>query len=272
MNEEHPSAALTQACTKIGNGMVVRYGSKLFNGVHNKLSDFITIFSVVLMRSGCEAQTAEALNGWLQQGLRPLSEYPPTIETLINLANLVKSYPPSDYQRKMKHVWYALDTRYGQVYNKFWRTDKSIEELTRERVWLCAFEKMGLTEEEISDISSRIGSCAAFRQYPPGLDQFLDAAMAVRQNAPLVEEAWLIASSRHMGQANPFVQAAKAAISSHDMNVNSKDRNMEVRFKAIYRAFLSAEMDLPEPVLIEKQPATRDFIPQDELQSKIQSW
>lgn len=259
-------------CNKIGVGLAIRYGQALFNSQFTSTADFGKALSVVLSRAGLESEDAAKLREWMQQGLKSFSSYPPPIETLLNLCFLVKSHPLSEHQRRMKHVWYALDVAYGQTYFKFWRSDNALEELMKERVWLTHFDKMKAAEIEVNQAQEAIRQCGAFRQYPPSIEQFCDAILAVRQNVPIVEEAWLSAKTAQSRDLHPLVQQARACISSHDMNMNARDRDLEHRFKSIYRGLLSGQVDVRPTIIDEPLPETKDYMDQADLSSKISQW
>lgn len=262
---------LLQACQRIATGLVVRYGNSLFSRIHGEMSEFSRMLAIVLGRAGCDEANAIALQNWLQQGLRPLSDYPPSIEVLLHLSYLIRTYPMSEYQMKMKHVWYALDTAYSQTYFKNWRNEKPLDEMTRERVWLSAFDELCLTEAEVTQIRQQFNQSGLFRQFPPSLEQFKDAAMAIRKGAPLVEVAWLEATNRQAQDTHPLVVQARGAISSHDLNVHARERDTEYRFKAIYRKLLSDEYVSPVSV-IEHVPRPTEYESRESITERLARW
>lgn len=266
------SNPLFDECNKIGVGLAIRYGQALFNSQFTTTADFGKALSVVLSRAGLEAEDAAKLREWMQQGLKSFSSYPPTIETLLNMTFLVKSHPLSEYQRRMKHVWYALDVGYGQTYFKFWRSDNALEDLLKERIWLTLFDQMQVSEVEVSKVRDAIRQCGAFRQYPPSIEQFSDAILAVRQGAPIVEQAWLSAKSGPSASLHPLVQQARASISSHDMNINSRDRDLEHHFKSQYRGLLSGQINLAKHIIDTPNRTQKDYMASSDLSSKISQW
>ncbi len=271
-NETSLENTVQRACQRIATGLVVRYGTPLFTRIHGDLHEFSKTLARVLETAGITADDCFALRDWLQQGLRPFSDYPPQIEILLHLSYLIKTYPLTDYQKKIKHVWYGLDTSYGQTYFKNWRSEKPIDEMARERVWLTAFDKMQLTETQINEAVDEIRECGLFRQYPPTLEQFLDAVMAIRQKAPIIEMAWLESANKITAATHPMVVQARSQIGAHDLNTHKRDRDMENRFKSIYRKLLSGEVVSVAPVIADQHDEGRDYVAADVMAQQIKDW
>jgi hypothetical protein len=271
-NETSLENTVQRACQRIATGLVVRYGNPLFTRIHGDLHEFARTLAKVLETAGITAEDCFALRDWLQQGLRPFSDYPPQIEILLHLSYLIKTYPLTEYQKKIKHVWYGLDTTYGQTYFRNWRNDKPIDEMARERVWLSAFDKMQLTESQISQAIAEFSDCGLFRQYPPTLEQFQDAILAIRQNAPLIEMAWLESANKITTSTHPMVVQARSQIGAHDLNTHKRDRDMENRFKSIYRKLLSGEASAVAPVIATEQEIVRDYEDTENLAQRLKDW
>lgn len=232
------SERFERATKRIATGLIVRYGSTLFLKTHESVETFAASLAKVFSRAGVDAETTEALAVWLQGGLRQFSEFPPQIEVLLHLAYLIRSYPVTEDQRSLAASWYSLDTEYSQLY--FTWKDRPLDEIARERVWLTKLAEISASQHEIQEAKKAILDSGMFRQYPPTIEQFKDAILAIRKNAPIAEVAWIEATSRRVSQ-NPYVTAARSQIGTHDLTVHSNNRDVEARFIAAYRAALQNE-------------------------------
>jgi len=263
---------LEKACQKIATGLSIRYGSALFSRSHGDFQEFSRTLARVFSCADINAQDALVLATWLQKGVRALGDYPPNIETLMHLGQLIKAFPPTPYQETLHSAWYAMDTSFSQTYMKSWRSEKALDEVSRERVWLGALEKLSATPTEIYAAQQAIHNSGLFRQFPPSLEQFQDAIHAVRREAPLVEEAWLEALNRGHGHQHPLIVQTRSLVSAFDMNLNSKDRDTENRFKVAYRKLLVGEM-AEIPVVVEESPEDRrEYEASANLAERIKDW
>lgn len=263
---------LEKACQKIATGLSIRYGSGLFTRTHGDFQEFPRILARVFSCADINAQDALVLATWLQKGVRALGDYPPNIETLMHLGQMIKAFPPTEHQETLRNAWYGLDTSFSQTYMKSWRSDKALDEVSRERVWLNALERIGADAGEIAQAQKAIHDSGLFRQFPPSLEQFQDAIHAIRCQAPLVEEAWLEALNRGHNALHPLIVQARSLMSAFDMNMNSKDRDTENRFKVAYRKLLLGEVGAITLVVEEKTQDQRDYESSDSLAERIKNW
>ena len=264
---------LEEACKRATTGLVVRYGNALFTRMHGKHEDFSRSIATVFSRAGISAETVSDLSSWLQQGLRPFSDYPPNIEILMHLCYLIRSYPITDYQKNMREAWYSLDTSYGQMYSKSWKGEKALDELLRERVWLTEFEKIEATEDDIRNVVCAFQESGLFRQFAPSLEQFMDAFLSVRKGAPIVEVAWLESSDQITTETHPMVIRARSAVGSHDLNVQRRDKDMRNRFEIAYKKVLTGEIKPELKVIVDNDRSReKDYVSASDLAEKMKNW
>lgn len=272
MTTQDPSMTLEKACQRIATGLSIRYGSGLFTRTHGDFQEFPRILARVFSCADLNAQDALALADWLQKGVKALGDYPPNIETLMHLGQLIKSFPITEHQESLRSAWYALDTSFSQTYMKSWRSEKALDEVSRERVWLVALEQIKATSSEITLAKKALQDCGLFRQFPPSLEQFQDAIHAIRRQAPLVEEAWLQALNRGHGQLHPLIIQVRSMVSAFDMNLHAKDRDTENRFKVAYRKLLLGQTDAIKPIISEKVQDNRQYENAEALADRIKNW
>lgn len=222
--------------------METRYSLPLLKSAYGDdvQSELASTVSAALTKVGFGSDDFKAVRAWLMVGLKPFEDFPPSIESMIQMASLLQSYPMSEYTKGMKAAWFRLDTEFGQQYGKQWRGERRMDALVKERVWLSKFEEMAVTQDEVIAVMKRISASGFFRTFMPKIEEFLDAILAVRlDNAPMVEEAWTMAL---MTQANavvhPLVKQARGKIGAHDLRVRGYDRDVEQRFKSYYRQLL----------------------------------
>jgi hypothetical protein len=256
---------LTQEATRFVNQMKARYGLPLLQKMYGNLDDFSATVSAGLVRGGVDHAEFKAVRDWLLEGLKPFVEYPPTLESLVHLVNLVKAYPLTVYSKSIKHVWFYIDSDYSHRYGRTWRGDNAFECLTKERVWISQFESVKATEIELRAALSRISESALFRNFAPSLEQFMDAISAVRfPDAPLVEEAWLIAISTQPGTPiHALVKKVRGVVGASELRTSVRDKDLEQNFKRLYRRMLSENnhdlSDIPEPA-VEVQYANKEDV------------
>lgn len=245
--------------------MQSRYGLSLLDRTYGNIDEFTATIVAGLIRSNVTAEDFKSVREWLLTGLKPFVEYPPTLESLIQLSNLVKMFPITESIINLKDVWYRLDTEYSQKYGRFWRGESNYDQLSRERVWLHAFSEKQASPSEVKKVMSRIVESTIFRQYPPALDQFMDALSAVRYpDAPLVEEAWLLALSTQPGSpVHPLIKKTRGIVGAYDLRVNSNQRSIETQFKKIYRDLL--EKQECEEITVKVEAVSAEYMSKEAL-------
>lgn len=243
--------ALGKECSRLSIQLQQRYGVSLFRKMFGEQATYADQCAQGFLRSRIDAVGVAGVREWLIQGLKPFAEYPPSMEMMIQMARIMKSYPMTPEQVQYNDFWFSLDAQYSQGYGRFWKSDQVFEGLQKERVWLTAFTELQATLEELNQALKKIKGCTVFRNYPPTLDQFKDAVLAVRKNdAPLVEEAWLLALSIRPGEPlHPMIVKARSKISAFELNNNSRDRETEQRFKTSYLGLLKSEEEVYQEVM-----------------------
>lgn len=235
--------------------MKSRYGLSLISKTYDPVEEAEATIAAGLKRAGVRAIELQGVRQWLLVGLKPFAEYPPNIEALIQMASLLRSYPVTEYSKALRHDWNLLEFEYSQRYGHFWKGDTAYDILTRERVWLGHLEAIEARSEEFWQASHGLVELSQFRVYPPNLEQFLDAIKAIRKGAPLVESAWLMALSHVPGmQAHPYVRKAMGMVGGHDLRVNSRERDVELRFKDSYRVLLNSPDSVKDIETINAEP------------------
>lgn len=242
---------LGKECSRLSIQLQQRYGASLFRKMFGEQATYADQCAQGFARSRIDAQGVAGVREWLIQGLKPFAEYPPSMEMMIQMARIMKSYPMTPDQVQYNDFWFSLDAQYAQGYGRFWKSEQVFEGLQKERVWLTAFGELQATLEELDRAMHKIKGCTVFRSYPPTLDQFKDAVLAVRKNdAPLVEEAWLLALSVRPGQPlHTMIVKARSKISAFELNNNSRDRETEQRFKTSYLGLLKSEEEVHQDVV-----------------------
>lgn len=221
--------------------MQARYSLSMLEKIYGSTDEYLAKVVGGLMKNGTSAEQLKNVREWLATGLQPFILFPPTIEALIQLSSLVSAYPVTDYTLSMQKTWYRLNMEYGQRYSNLWKGSGEFDPLHKERVWLSTFEEAGATPDEISYVMERLTRSTVFRVYPPALEQFMDALLAVRHlDSPLIEEAWLMALSSHPGSdIHPLVKKARGIVGAFEINTSAQaNRGIEQRFKMIYRELI----------------------------------
>ncbi|MBI6882925.1 hypothetical protein [Pseudomonas putida] len=229
---------LQSEAIKFAKQIQARYGLPLFSSTYGDLNECVSTVTAGLNRNGTSGPEFKSVREWLLQGLKPFLEFPPTLEALVQLSNLVKAYPITQHTLSLKGAWFRLDTEFSQQYGKMWRGAHAFDMLTKERVWLSKFEEIDATGDEILESMKRITRSTPFRIYPPTIEQFMDAVHAVRcDGAPLVEDAWIMAVSTQAGSdIHPLARKARGMIGIFEINQNAQ--SSESKFKHIYRQLL----------------------------------
>lgn len=232
----HAPDSLAQACSNLTNQFNHRYGARLFRSSCGEPEKYATELSACFKRTGLTGAEISSLQGWLVTGIKAFAEYPPSFEMMVQMGKLLRNFPITPAQRELYDFWLKLDTLFIQNYGRLWKIDGTLDQLQKERVWLTTLEEMGASLEELQLCLNKIKFCVAFRSYPPNLEQFKDALIALRSsNAPLVEDAWLQAIAlKNNQELHPLVRRARGAIGAFDLNVGERDRATEQRFKLIY--------------------------------------
>jgi hypothetical protein len=251
--------------------LLARYGLPLLQSKYGSPDECAVTVTTGLTKNGTTAETFKSVREWLMKGLPQFLEFPPTLEALIQLSNLVNAYPITEYTVSMRDAWYRFNTECGQRYGKMWKGDGGFDLLTKERVWLSKCEESGVTPEEMLSALHRMINSTLFRIYPPSMEQFFSAVLAIRcAGAPLLEEAWIMAVSTHTGVGlHPLVRKAKGMIGALEINENME--SAERKFKKIYQEFLSQgviaedRVDDSTPVVertyLDKEAVLRIFAP-----------
>lgn len=218
--------------------LLARYGLPLLQSKYESVDKCAMSIAVGLVKNNTTAEEFMAVREWLLQGLQPFLEYPPTLEAVIQLSNLVKAYPITDYTRGMAKAWYRLNTEYSQRYGKMWKGESPFDLLIKERVWLSECEKLQVSPDEMQRATQRLTQSTLFRTYAPKLEEFTGAVLAVRcSDAPLIEEAWLVAMASHVGSdIHPLVRRARGMVGALEINMHTAVS--EKKFKKIYQELL----------------------------------
>jgi hypothetical protein len=235
------TAELQAEATRFVKQMQARYSLSMLEKIYGTTDEYLAKVIGGLLKNGTDASQLKSVRQWLMTGLQPFIMFPPTVEALIQLATLVTNYPVTDYTLSMQKTWYRLNMEYGQRYGNLWKGSGEFDPLHKERVWLSTFEEAGATPDEISYVMERLTRSTVFRVYPPAMEQFMDALLAVRHlDSPLIEEAWLMALSSHPGSdIHPLVRKARGIIGAFEINTSAQvNRGIEQRFKMIYREML----------------------------------
>lgn len=244
---------LQAEAVKFSKQLLARYGLPLLQSKYESADKCAMSVTTGLAKNNTTADEFRAVREWLLRGLQPFLEYPPTLEAVIQLANLVKTYPITDYTLGMGDAWYRMNTEYGQRYGRMWKGEGAFDLLIKERVWLAECEKTLVTQGEMLGAMKRLTESTLFRTYPPKLEEFVGAVLAVRcSNAPLIEEAWLMALASHIGsEIHPLVKKARGMIGAVEINLNVSAS--EKKFKKIYQDLLLLNHDEKyEPIAIEE--------------------
>lgn len=245
---------LQSEAVKFSKQLLARYGLPLLQSRYGTADQCAVTVNASMIRNGTTANEFRAVREWLLRGLQPFLEYPPALEAIVQLVNLVKTYPISAHTNSLRDAWYRMDTEYGQRYGKMWKGDTPFDLLIKERVWLTEFEKKEVSSSELLQAMEMIITSTLFRTYPPKLEEFMGAVLAVRhRGAPLIEEAWLMALSSHIrSDIHPLVKKARGMVGANDINLNPYAS--EKKFKKIYQGLLESvddfapESDAPEPI------------------------
>jgi hypothetical protein len=234
-----------------------RYSQNLLNLTYGEKVDFrAPILLNTLKNVGGKAHELKALREWLMRGIQCFEEYPPGPESVVQLCALIRQYPITEYTNQLVDAWRSLDAEFGQCYGRQWKSDARIDALTKERVWLHKFAEHKVSAAEILEAMSRLNNCGYFRTFMPKFDEFLDAVYAVRfPDAPLVEEAWGLATCQSPEVAHAAVRRARGHVGGHELRIRGSDRDIEQRFKSYYRQLLlhpelvkEYEPDVEKPV------------------------
>lgn len=232
-------AELQAEATSFVKQMQARYSLSMLEKIYGTTDEYLAKVIGGLLKNGTTAQQLKCVRQWLMTGLQPFIMFPPTVEALIQLATLVTAFPVTEYTLSMQKTWYRLNMEYAQRYGNLWKGSAEFDPLHKERVWLNKFEEENATPDEIAHVMERLTRSTLFRIYPPSLEQFMDALLAVRHmDAPLIEEAWLMALSSHPGSdIHPLVKKARGIIGAFDINASAQQgtRGVELRFKMLYR-------------------------------------
>ena len=248
------SPELNKECKALATQIERRYGSPMFRKMFGDNEAYSKDCALGFIRSQIDAPTVLNVRTWLMQGLKPFSEYPPSLEMMISMGRTLKCYPVSEAQLEFTDFWYLLDAQFGQSYGRFWKSEVVIEGLQRERVWLSEFEAQDASDEELTKALMMIKESVLFRTYPPSLPQFKSALLSIRKgSAPLVEDAWLLAMTVRPGQPlHPLIVKARSKISTFDLNNNGKSWENQQRFQAAYLELLKSEGDVvDEPEVVQ---------------------
>jgi hypothetical protein len=220
--------------------MQARYSVSMLEKIYGTTDEYMVKVIAGLRRNGTTAEQLKSVREWLMTGLQPFIMFPPTVEALIQLGNLVTVFPVTTYTLSMQKPWYRLNMEFAQRYGNLWKGSEEFSLLHKERVWLNTFEEQGATAAELIQVMDKITRSSVFRVYPPALEQFMDGILSVRHmDSPLIEDAWLLAmSSQHGADIHPLVKKARGVIGVFDMNAQYGNRAIEQRFKQIYRDML----------------------------------
>lgn len=232
---------LTQEAQRFTAQMTARYGENLIRSSYGNESEFQANIVMGLKRSGITGDELAEVRAWLIEGLKPFFRFPPNIESLVHLALLLRAYPRTDFDLKMKNAWYKIDRSFGQRYSKSWRDEHPLDTLEKERVWLSAFAVIEASEKELLETLLKIEQSGYFRSFPPTLDQFIDALIAVRKSVPMVEEAWTLALTEGSEEIPSIVRKAKGKVGGYDLRVSGRNKDVEQRFKIHYRKLLLSD-------------------------------
>lgn len=234
-------AELQVEATRFVKQMQARYSLSMLEKIYGTTDEYLAKVVGGLLKNGTDAEQLKSVRQWLMTGLQPFIMFPPTVEALIQLATLVTAFPVTDYTLSMQKTWYRLNMEYGQRYSNLWKGSGEFDPLHKERVWLSTFEEASATPDEIAHVMERLTRSTVFRVYPPALEQFMDALLAVRHHdSPLIEEAWLMALSSHPGSdIHPLVKKARGIVGAFEINTSAQaNRGIEQRFKMIYRELI----------------------------------
>lgn len=230
---------LSDESQKFVKQMIARYSENLIKSMHRGEKEYCVAVLSGLQRAGITGDEMASVRAWLIGGLRPFAQYPPTIEALVQMAFLIRDYPRTEFDERNHEAWRQLYVSFSQKYGKNWKADNPFDPLEKERVWLSALAEHNPSPSEMREVVKRIREGGAFRNYPPNVDQFIDALMAYRLNdSPMVEDAWLMALTSEQTDVHPLVRKVKGLVGAYDIRVSGRDRDIEQRFKSIYRKFL----------------------------------
>lgn len=244
--------------SRFAKQLQARYGLPLLQNAYGGIDECVVTVIVGMTKNGTTAEEFKSVREWLLAGLKPFVQFPPTLEALIQLSNLVKGFPVTPYSQGMKDAWFRLDAEYSQRYGKMWKGEQGFDALTKERVWLAAFEELAITPAEVLLAMDRITASALFRTFVPKPEQFTDTVLAIRcGNAPMIEEAWIMAvGSRPGAELHPLVKKARGKIGALEINTNVHDS--EKLFKMIYREMLLTGETVHDEVITAVQPSYMD--------------
>lgn len=260
---------LTQEAQRFTAQMTARYGENLIRSSYGNEAEFQANIVMGLTRSGITGRELADVRAWLIEGLKPFFRFPPNIESLVHLALLLRAYPRTDYDQIMKNAWYKIDRSFGQRYSKSWRDEHPLDTLEKERVWLSAFADLEATEEELLKTLQKIDQSGYFRSFPPTLDQFSDAIIAVRKSVPMVEEAWPLALLEGNQDIPLIVRRAKGKIGGYNLMLSGRNRDVEQRFKVHYRSLLLDSDFNPQEQVFDTAPVSENEEKQPESIDKI---
>ncbi|MBB4861345.1 hypothetical protein HNP46_000156 [Pseudomonas nitritireducens] len=239
---------LLAEAAKLYKHFTTRYNIKLVEDQLGVSNTYLPNLVAELVFAGITLETLIQLREWMGTGLAPFVKFPPSMETVVQLAGTVQCYPYNEYAKSVRQAWAHVDVKFGVCYAR-WKTEMSIESLVRERVWIADLESMSATPEEIRQAEHAITNCPTFRVFAPNSTQFLDAVQASRRGVPIIEEAWFSAISAHSGtDLHPLVRKAIGRAGGFEKRENGKStRELEERFKAMYRTWLYDGSSLEEP-------------------------
>jgi hypothetical protein len=231
---------LSSEITSFFKHLESRYSQSLLNMTYGEKVDHRAPSLLnTLHKVGVTAKDLNALREWLRRGIHGFEEYPPGPESVVQLCALIRQYPITDYTNQLIDAWRLLDADFSQSYTRQWKSDSRIDALAKERVWLHKFAENKVTAAEILQAMARLSYCGYFRTFMPKFEEFLDAVYAVRfPDAPLVEEAWGLATSQSPEIAHAAVRRARGHVGGHELRTRSNDRDVEQRFKSYYRQLL----------------------------------
>lgn len=262
---------LKQEAGRLTKQLNARYSESLIRSRYKDDADFQANVVAGLSRSGISGDELHEVREWLIEGLKPFVTFPPTIEAIIHLARLLRNYPRSSYDKNMKDAWYRIDRSFGHKYSKYWKDDNLIDSLEKERVWLSSLFSVEASQNEVIETLKKIESSGHFRSFPPSLDQFIDALVAVRHGFPLVEEAWIMAVSDYQGDIPDIIKQARGQAGGYDLRVSSRDRDVESRFKVHYRHLIHGEFKKMDKKTQEdnlsRMPVEQEYVSIDAIKS-----
>lgn len=231
--------ALKEECTRFYKQCEARYGRSMIVKIYREEAEAVAGMVAGLARSRISAKDLLDVRTWLLMGLKPFVEYPPSQESLVQMASLLRQYPIEDAELTLRDSWYRLDTDYGYRYGKNWRGETGFQGLERERVWIADFMRHKVDAQEIQLAMNAIEDSGLFRLFSPMLDQFIDVIYAIRKKYPMVEVAWhLSTNGRSLDAEHPVVRRVAGITGVRSRSQAGFDRDLEARFKSTYRNIL----------------------------------